>query len=83
MVEWGSTPCLHSELISYPVVEKDESLEITLGIETSTKGENMKLGTKLKFSYRSSAWMKVTLVMIILGLCEFGAGPAASIDLSL
>jgi len=78
----GSTPSLHSELVSDLTVEKGESLEITAGIETSTKGPNMKIGTNFKISYACSAVIKFTLVFVIAGLLGFGAGPVASIGLS-
>jgi len=79
----GSTPALHSELMSDLTVETDESLEIALEIETSAERNNMKVGTKVTFSSKLKAQMKVALVMIIVGLLGFGAGPVASIGLSL
>ena len=81
-MEEGSTPSPHSELVTNLTVEKGESLEIAAGIETSTKGPNMKIGTNLKISYACSTAGRITFVLVIVGLLGFGAGPVASIGLS-
>ena len=74
-VEAGSTPVMHSEFTSDLTGETDSSLEIALEIETSTKRKDMKAGTKFTFGAKLSVMMKVTLVMLVVGLLEFGAGP--------
>jgi len=42
----------------------------------------MNIGTKLTFSYASRAYVKLTAMLVIVGLLEFGVGPVASIRLS-
>jgi len=81
-METGSTPVLYSEFMSDLTVETDASLVIALEIKPSTERNNMKLGTKVTFSSKLKARMKIALVMIIVGLLGFGAGPVASIGLS-
>jgi hypothetical protein len=81
-VDEGSTPKPRSELVSDLTVENGVSLEIASGIETSTKGHDMNIGTKLTFSYASRAYVKLTAMLVIVGLLEFGVGPVASIRLS-
>lgn len=78
----GSTPVPHSELVSDLTVEADASLQVALEIEHSNERNDMKVGTKLTISGCLRSVMKVTLVMIIVGLLGFGAGPVASIGLS-
>lgn len=74
-VDAGSTPVLYSEFKSDLTVETDASLEITLGIETSNKRNDMKIGTKLTFGTKSRVMMKVVFTLMIMGLLGFVTGP--------
>ena len=78
----GLTPVVHSEPMSDPTLETGESLGIAVEIVTLRERIDMKVGTKVMFSRKLKAQMKVTLVMITLSLLGFGAGLRASIGLS-
>ena len=74
-VETGSTPVMHSEFKSDLTIKADVSLEYAMELETSKERKDMNTGTKIKISAKLSAKIRVSLVIAIVGLLGFGAGP--------
>ena len=71
----GSTPTMHSEFTLDPSVKAGVSLEKTTELKTSNERNNMKKETKVKYSAKLNVRMNTSLVLVILGLLGFGAGP--------
>lgn len=71
----GSTPTMHSEFMFDPSLKAGVSLEKATELKTSNKRNNMKMETKTKYSANLNVRMNTSLVLVILGLLGFGAGP--------